>query len=88
MGEPVVVTFVRFHPPYNAGDKAGFDPKTAEDLVQRKLAILSVPVLERVSVVKDSEPANENQTKEEQATPVPPVQPSRSAAHGRKSGRR
>lgn len=51
--DPVVVTFTQHHPPYGAGDSAGFDKDQAKDLVKRKLAVLaSTSFLERAGMTK------------------------------------
>jgi hypothetical protein len=78
------VTFTQFHAPYNAGDKAGFVKEQADDLIRRKLAVLTQPVLERIGVVK-AEPVEESkpEPKVEEAPKSPPSKPSPSADHGR-----
>jgi hypothetical protein len=62
----VSVIFNRKSAPYNAGEKAGFDKKQAQRLIDHKIARLAHPVTQRVAVTKQ---ANQG----EASSPVPPA---------------
>jgi len=54
--EIVVVKFVTSTAGYNAGEKAGFPPNRAAELIRLKYA---VPFAERAVVTKEAEPATQ-----------------------------
>ena len=53
--KPIEVVFTSRHGIYQAGEKAGFEKHVVEDLLKRKVAMLTRPVQERIMIQKNVE---------------------------------